>query len=354
MCVQTIEALLSCPGSLLYEIAVEMGNNWVITRREFTTLGLVAATASPYLALAQHAALPQVGYLYFGSPASRANILDAFIQGLKEMGYVEGQNVAITYRWAGYDIESLPRLAADLVHHRVDVIATPGSQAATLAAKAVTTSIPIVFSVGGDPVAVGLVPRLNRPGGNVTGITFMGAELVGKRLSLLQLLVPTATRFASLTNPRNPSAETMVTNLVKAASSTGVRIENFQATTIDQIEAAFLSLSEKQVEALLVNPDVLFADHRERVVRLASTYKIPAIYGARAFPEVGGLMSYGDDRWDSFRQHGAYVGMILKGAKPSDLPIQQSTKFESVVNLRTAKELGLELPGTLTVDEVIE
>ncbi len=331
-----------------------MGNSQVLSRREFTILGCAAATAPPRLALAQQATLPQIGYLYFGSPASRANILEAFNQGLKEMGYVEGQNVEIVYRWAGYDIESLPRLAADLVRQRVAVIATPGSQAATLAAKTATTSIPIVFSVGGDPVAIGLVPRLNQPGGNVTGITFLGAELVGKRLSLLQLLLPAASRFAALTNPRNPSAQIMVTALMNAASSNGLQVENFYATTVDQIDAAFSNMSQKQAEALLVNPDVLFADNRERVVRLASLYRIPAIYGARAFPEVGGLMSYGDDRWDSFRQNGVYVGKILKGAKPADLPIQQSTKFECVINMRTARELGLDVPATVTVDAAIE
>jgi putative tryptophan/tyrosine transport system substrate-binding protein len=327
------------------------------SRREFVALFGAAAGGWLRSARAQQPDIPVVGYIYLGNGAeSRTHFLDAFRRGLSDMGYVDGRNVAIDFRWAGYEIGRLPELATDLVRHQVAVIATPGSQAATLAAKAATTTIPIVFSVGGDPVTIGLVASLNRPGGNVTGIAFMGAELVAKRLDLLHAMVPSATRFAVLINPDNPSAEPMIKDLKAAASSMGRETEVLYAATSQEIETAFASLVRKSADALVVTPDVLFADHRMQIVTLAARHRVPACYGARSFAEVGGLMTYGDKRSEAFRQQGVLVGRILKGEKPADLPVQQPIKFEFVINLRTAQTLGLTVPSSLLAfaDDVIE
>src|SRR5262249_316734 len=231
------------------------------------------------------------------------------------------------------EVGRLPELAADLVRRRVDVIATPGSQAAALAAKAATATIPIVFNIGGDPVAVGLVPRLNRPGGNVTGVAFMGSELAEKRLELLHALVPGARRVALLMNPDNPSVEPMIMDLKATASSLGLQSEIFYATTSHEIDTAFALLAQKPADALFVAPDVLFVDHRGQIVALVARHRLPASYGSRAFAEIGGLMSYGDKRSESFRQHGLYVGRVLKGEKPAELPVQRPFKFECVINV---------------------
>jgi putative tryptophan/tyrosine transport system substrate-binding protein len=328
----------------------------IASRREFVTLFGAAAVGWPLSAQAQQPAMPTVGYIYLGAPESTAHFLDAFRQGLRDNGYIEGRNLAIEFRWAGYEIGLLPELAADLVRRGVDVIATPGSQAATLAAKGATTTIPIVFSVGGDPVAIGLVPNLNRPGGNVTGIAFMGSELVAKRLDLLHAMVPSAARFALLVNPDNPSTQLMITDLKVAASSVGVQTQILYATNSHGIETAFESNVQKSADALLVTPDVLFADHRMQIVTLAARHGLPACYGARTFAEAGGLMSYGDKRSEAFRQQGFLVGRILKGEKPADLPVERPTRFEFVINLRTAQTLGLAVPPVLLAfaDDVIE
>jgi putative ABC transport system substrate-binding protein len=326
------------------------------SRREFVVAVSAAAASWPLPVRAQGSSIPVIGYLYLGAAASRAHFLDAFRRGLSEMGYVDGRNVMIEYRWAGYEIDRLPELAAELVAHRVAVIATPGSQAATLAAKAATTTIPIVFSVGGDPVYVGLVAQLNRPGGNLTGVAFMGSEIVTKRLDLLHTLVPHAVRIAFLINPVNPSAALMIEDLKAAASSIGIQTEVFYATSNSEIDTAFTNVTQKKADALLVTPDVLFADHREKIVALAARQSLPASYGARAFAEAGGLMSYGEDRSESFRQHGVLVGRVLNGEKPADLPVERSRKFECVINLKTARALGLTVPRVLLAfaDQLID
>jgi putative tryptophan/tyrosine transport system substrate-binding protein len=288
-----------------------------------------------------------VGYLYLGSPEYSGYLLEAFRSGLREMGYVEGQNVSIEFRWARNDINRLAEMAADLVHRRVDVIAALASQSAALAAKAATTTIPIVFSIGADPIELGLVASLHRPGGNTTGITFMNSELMGKRLALLQELVPRATRFALLINPGNPAAGSMIADLNTAVSSKNGQIDVHYVTSNREIDSAFLKLVQRGTDALLVSPDVLFANNRTQITALAAHHRVPANYGARAFVEIGGLMSYGDDRLESFRLHGIQVGRILKGEKPADLPVQRVYKFEFAINLRTAKMLNLPVPRKL-------
>ena len=325
-------------------------------RREFITL-VGGATAWPLAARAQEPSrLPIIGFL---SPASSEVLVErlrAFRSGLKETGYVEGENVAIEYRWAENHIDRLPELAADLVHRQVAVIATPGSTPAALAAKAATSTVPIVFSTGADPVSLGLVASLNRPGGNATGVSDMGGAVAAKQLGLLHELLPTAARFAVLVHPNNPLRELLIKDAQAAASANGRQIEVVTANTNPEIDEAFAIFAQKQVDACLISPDVFFTSGRVRIVILAAHYKIPAIYYQRDFAEAGGLMSYGINPADRERIVGTYVGRVLKGEKPADLPVQRTTKFEFVINLQTAKLLGLTVPATLlaTADEVIE
>jgi ABC-type uncharacterized transport system substrate-binding protein len=328
-----------------------------VQRRSFLTLLVGAAAAWPLAAHAQQPAMPVIGYLDSGSPEPIANRVAAFRKGLSEAGYVEGRNVAIEYRWAHNANDRLPELAADLVRRRVDVIATPGSTPAAVAAKAATTTIPIVFFTGADPVQIGLVASLNRPGGNVTGVTNMNVELGAKRLGLLHELIPGAARFAVLVNPNNSLvAGSMITELQAAARTLGRQIEVQTASTNREIDTAFASLVQKRAAALLVTPDTLFFNRRVQLATLAARHAVPAIYSVREDAEAGGLMSYGASVTDMFRQVGIYTGHILKGAKPADLPVVQSTKFEFVINLGTARALGIDVPPSLLAiaDEAIE
>jgi putative ABC transport system substrate-binding protein len=324
-------------------------------RREFITL-LGGAAAWPLAARAQQPAMPVIGFLNSASPEGYAPMIAAFRQGLSETGYVEGQNVAIEYRLANNEIDRLPELAADLVRRRVAVIAATGGTAVPLAAKAATTTIPIVFGVGGDPVKFGFVTSFNRPGGNVTGISFMSDELVPKRVGLLHELVPGAVRFAVLVNPTIPNTETLTRGSQAAASAIGRQIEVLTASTNRDIDLAFASLVEKQADALLVAPGVLFANRRVQLTTLAARHAVPAIYFDRQFAEAGGLMSYGANISDVMRQLGIYTGRVLRGEKPADMPVMQPTKFDLVINLTTAKALGLDVPPTLLAraDEVLE
>jgi putative ABC transport system substrate-binding protein len=325
-------------------------------RRAFVTLVGGAANAWPLAAGAQQLAMPVVGYLGNASPEATAQLVAAFRRGLSETGFVEGQNVAIEFRWTHNDDNRLPELAADLVRRRVAVIVTPGSIAAALAAKAVTANIPIVFGAGADPVQTGLVASLNRPGGNVTGVSTMNNELMGKRLGLLHALLPGAALFAVLVNANNPASGAIVTDARAAAAAIGRQIEAFAVSTNRDIDATFASLARAGVEALLVAPDPLFVNRRVQLQSLAARYPVPVIYSLRENAEAGGLMSYGSSFTDLFRQTGIYVGRILKGEKPTDLPVMRATKFEFVINLQTARTLGIEVPPTLLAlaDEVIE
>jgi len=328
-----------------------------IGRRKFlATLG-GAAVASSLVARAQQAAMPVVGFINAGTSDASARLAAAFRKGLSETGYVEDQNVAVEYHWLEGKYDRLPSLMADLVRRRVAVIATPGSNPAALAAKAATTTIPIVFGVGADPVKLGLVASLARPGGNATGINFFTTELVAKRLGLLHELVPKAVRIAVLVNPANaPSAETTLRDVPEAARAIGLQIQVLNASTSREIEAAFVSLVRDRADALYIGPDGFFGTRRVQFATLAMRHVIPTAFSIREFPEVGGLMSYGTDRLDMFRRVGVYTGQVLKGAKPADLPVLQSTKFEFVINMQTARALGLEVPPQLlaSVDEVIE
>jgi putative tryptophan/tyrosine transport system substrate-binding protein len=326
-----------------------------IGRRKFlATLG-GAAVAWPLAARAQQAAMPVIGFLGSSSAADRARLVTAFRQGVRETGYVEGQNVAIEYRWAQDQYDRLPDLAADLVRRQVAVIAAHDSPSA-IVAKAATTTIPIVFASGGDPVRVGLVASLNRPGGNVTGITFIVAELGAKQLGLLHELQPGAVRVAVLVDPNYPLTESFVSDIRAAASSIRKQIEVLEAPTGRDIDAVFASLAQKPVDALLVGPGPLLHNRRVQIVTLATYHRVPVIYSWREGPEGGGLMSYGTSLSDAYRQAGVYTGRVLKGEKPADLPVIQSVKFEFVINLNTAKAFGLSFPpGLLAIaDEVIE
>jgi putative tryptophan/tyrosine transport system substrate-binding protein len=326
-------------------------------RREFITLLGGVAAVWPRAAGAQQAAMPVVGYLGPGSPEQIAHLLAAFRNGLGEMGYVEGRNVAIEFRFAHFQLERLPDLAADLIRQRVAVIATPGSSASPLAAKALTTTIPIVFSTSTDPVQSGLVASLNRPGGNVTGIASMGIEIGGKQVGLLRELLPRATRFAALVNSDTPVvSEPMIKEMQAAASAAGRQIEILTASTNREIDAAFAKLVQMRAEALLVSPANLFTIRRVQITTLATRHAVPAIYPLREYVEAGGLMSYGTSAIDQYRQVGMYTGRILKGEKPFDLPVMQPTKFEFVINLQTARTLGITIPPTLLAlaEEVIE
>jgi len=325
-------------------------------RRELIAGLWGAAVAWPIAARAQQPVMPIVGFLNAGSTETSANVVAAFRKGLSEAGYVEGRNVAIEYRFGNNNSAQLPEMAADLVRRKVAVIAAPSSVLAGLAAKAVTSTIPIVFSTGADPVQSGLVESLNRPGGNVTGVTTVGAELGAKRLGLLHALLPSATRFAMLANPIYPVNALLIADLRTAASIISRQIEVVTAGTNRDIDAAFAIMVQQRLDALVVPPDQFFISRRVQFATLAVRHAVPVIYPVRDFVEVGGLMSYGSNIADQHRQVGLYVGRILKGEKPADLPVMQPTKFEFVINLTTARVLDINVPTTLLAqaDEVIE
>jgi ABC-type uncharacterized transport system substrate-binding protein len=327
-----------------------------VRRREFITLLGGAAAAWPLAAGAQQPATPVIGFLGTASGAEWEPFVTAYQRGLKETGNVEGENVTIEYRWADGQYDRLPGLAADLVRRQVTVIFAAGSPAPVQAAKAVTAAIPIVFALGADPVHFGLVASLNRPGGNVTGVNFLTADLGEKALALIHELVPKAALAAMLVNPNNPNADSVARNARETALSLGLQLHILNAGTAQEIDTAFASIVQQRTGVLVAGADPFFLGRRNQFVALTARHAIPAIYNAREFATAGGLMSYGTSISEAYRRAGVYTGKILKGAKPTDLPVEQSTRFEFVINLKTAKALGLTVPDKLLAlaDEVIE
>ena len=325
-------------------------------RRDFITLLGGAAFVWPFAARAQQPAIPVVGFLSTASPDSYAIRLRAFRQGLKEAGYVEGQNVAIEYRWAESQNDRLPALAAELVQRHVDVIAAAGGTPSAVAAKAATTTIPVVFGVAVDPVKIGLVASLNRPGGNLTGITNLNVEVGPKRLELMRELIPAATNIAVLVNPTSPIAEPFARAMQAAARTLGQQIHVQQASSEQDFDKVFADLARLRAGALVISPDVFFNTKIEQLAVLSLRHAVPAIFQYREFAAAGGLISYGSDETEYYRLIGIYAGRILKGEKPADLPVVQSTKVEMILNLKTAKALGITVPLPLIgrADEVIE
>jgi putative ABC transport system substrate-binding protein len=326
-------------------------------RREFITLLGGAAAVWPLVAGAQQPKVPVVGFLHPGSAEPNASLLAAFRKGLAEAGYTEGKNVAIEFRWAHGDNSRLGEMAADLVQRQVAVLVTPIGTVTALAAKTATTTIPIVFSAGTDPVKAGIVASLRRPGGNVTGVNYMAAELSAKRLSLLHELTPRAARIALLVNPTNPiPAETIAKDTEAAAGTVGWHIDVYKAETSREIEMAFAALVRNRADALAVGADPFFIDRRVQIVTLATRYLLPTIYFLREFADIGGLMSYGASDFGRHREVGIYAGRILKGEKPADMPVVQPTQFELVINVSTARAIGITVPPSLLAqaNEVIE
>jgi putative ABC transport system substrate-binding protein len=325
-------------------------------RREFITL-LGGAATLPLAARAQQPAKPVIGFVHPGSAQSFARPLSAFLKGLGETGYVEGRNVAIEYRWAGDRSDQLPAMVDDLVRRQVSVLAVLGSTPAALAAKAASTTVPIVFTIAGDPVQVGLVASLNRPGGNLTGVVTLNVEIAPKRLELLHELFPTATSFALLVNPANPAlAEPVSEHVQAAARMLGVKLHVLHVSSEPELDAALGTAARLQVAGLMIGPDAFFNSRIEQLAALTSRHALPAVYQWREFAAAGGLLSYGSSITDVYRQVGVYTGRILKGEKPADLPVEQTTKVELFINLKAAKALGLTMPTALLVraDEVIE
>jgi ABC-type uncharacterized transport system substrate-binding protein len=327
-----------------------------VKRREFITL-LGAAAAWPFAARAQLPAMPVVGFLSSASPASYTIRLRAFRQGLKEAGYVEGQNVAIEYRWAEGQNNRLPAFAAELVHRQVDVIVAGGGTPCAVAAKAATGTIPIIVEVAVDPVAVGFVASLDRPGGNITGVTNLNVEIGPKRLELMHEMLPSVTVIGVLVNPANPALfEPFVQSLEVAANRLGLELHVLNASTDRDFDPVFAALDQLKAGALVIGPDVFFNSHIEQIAALTIGHALPAVYQYRPFVEAGGLLSYGSDEAETYHLVGAYTGRVLKGEKPANLPVVQSTKVELIINLKTAKALGLTIPLPLLgrADEVIE
>jgi putative ABC transport system substrate-binding protein len=325
-------------------------------RRQFITLLGGAAAAWPLMAHGQQPAMPVIGFLHSGSPGPSSNILTEFRRGLGEVGFVEGDNVAIVYRWGEDRFDRLPVLASELVQRNVSLISVGGGDVAALAAKSATATIPIVFAIGADPVEQGIVASLNRPGGNITGATFLAVEIRPKMVELIRELMPQTKKIAVLGNPNRPGFEQLVDDVVKPAEAAGLDVRILRAGSEREIEAVLSTLNQARVDGLLVLSDPVYTNRRDQVVRLLNSYKIPAIHGSREIVIAGGLMSYGASIEDAYRQAGAYAGRILKGKKPADLPVMQPTKFELVINLKTAKVLGLTVPPSLLAraDEVIE
>jgi putative ABC transport system substrate-binding protein len=326
-----------------------------VKRREFITLLGGAAATWPLAARAQQPAIPVIGFLHAASLETEVRGLAEFRKGLSEIGYVEGQNVMIVYRSAEGQADRLPALAADMVQRRVAVVVTVANNAA-VAAKATTTTIPIVFTVGGDPIKMGLVDSLNRPGGNITGVSFLSSDIIAKMLEALHELMPKAARIAALVNPTNQNAAADTKEAEAAARTLRLELQVLNASNGREIDAAFALLVERRAAALLIEGDPFFIGRMKQLVVLTARHAIPAIYQGRDFPDAGGLISYGANRSDALRLAGGYTGRILKGERPVDLPVQLATKLELVVNLNTAKALGLEIPPTLLAraDEVIE
>jgi len=326
-------------------------------RRKFITLlcGTAAATW-PFAARAQLSALPVIGFLNSASPDGYAPFVGGFLRGLKEAGFIDSENVSIAYRWAEGQYDRLPALAADLVAKRVSVIVATGGLPPSLAAKEATKTIPIVFTMGSDPVKFGLVASLNRPGGNVTGVSLFAYLLDAKRVELMHELVPSATTIALLANPNNPQADAQFADVEAASRTFGQQLIILKASSVSDIDEAFAALAQRRVSALLVSADPFFLSRRHQIVASVARHSIPAMYEWRQFAEAGGLMSYGVDLIDAYRQAGVYVAKILNGAKPADLPVLQPTKFEFVINLKTAKKMDLDLPAKLLAlaDDAIE
>jgi putative ABC transport system substrate-binding protein len=325
-------------------------------RRQFVSLSAISTAAWSLAALAQQSAMPVIGFLSSRSPGESASNVDAFHQGLKETGYVDGANVSIEYRWAEGQYDRLPALAAELVRRQVAAIVATGGNAPALAAKAATEKIPIVLISGSDPVRAGLVASLNRPGGNVTGVTFIATALLAKRLELLHQLVPKATRVGVLVNPSYPDSDLQQQELREAAEAMKQQVHVVTASTVGDIDAAFATFVQQRPDALLVANDPFFDSRRAQIVALAERHTLPAIYPDRAYVAEGGLVSYGSSLGDSYRRAGIYTGRILKGAKAADLPVEQPTTIELIINRKTARALGLAIPPSILAraDEVIE